>query len=74
LLIAATDFQQRVGTLDEQATRLKRQNRVNPSPAVTMQLAQLQRQKEIIADDIIASLPRRLSNHAEYEMDFTFLS
>ncbi|MGI8787883.1 MAG: hypothetical protein ACR2HG_09005 [Pyrinomonadaceae bacterium] len=62
LIAAANEFQQRVDILDQQATRLKRQNRVNPNPNITAQLAQLQQRKEALADTIIAALPGRLSN------------
>jgi uncharacterized membrane protein len=68
LLTVVTEFQQRVDILDQRATQLKRQNRINPSPAVTTQLAQLQQQKEAIVDEIINSLPRRLGNDAASEL------
>lgn len=68
LVAAATEFQERVDVLDRQAVQLKRQNRTNPNPAITAQLTTLQQQKEAIVDNIIASLPARLSNHAKQEL------
>ena len=52
LLAAATEFQQRVDVLDRQAVQLKRQNRINPNPAIIAQLATLQQQKETIVDNL----------------------
>lgn len=68
LIAAANEFQERVGVLDQQAVQLKRQNRINPNPAITAQLAELQQRKEVIADSIVASLSARLSNHAKQEL------
>ena len=68
LFAAATEFQERVDVLDRQAVQLKRQNRTNPNPAITAQLTMLQQQKEAIVDNIVASLPARLSNHAKQEL------
>lgn len=68
LLTIATRFQQRVGILDQRAAQLRRQNRINPNAAVATQLAQLQRQKETIVDEIISSLPGLLGNDAANEL------
>lgn len=61
LLAAADEFQQRVGALDNQVIEIKRRNWPNPSPEVMAQLTRLQRQKEAIVMEIMASLPGRLS-------------
>ena len=68
LMSAANEFRKRVGALDTQAVQLKRQNRVNRDPAITVQLARLQLEKEIITDSIVASLSARLSSHAKQEL------
>lgn len=68
LIAAANEFQQHVDVLDQQAVRLKRQNRVNPNPNLRAQLIQLQQQKETIADTIIAALPGRLSKEGRHEL------
>lgn len=64
LIDVATEFQQRTGVLDQQAAQLKRLNRINPNPVIKVQLAQLQKQREAVIDEIINSLPKRLSNHS----------
>lgn len=61
-IAAAELFKQRVSVLDNQAKEIKDRTWPNPSKEVTDQLTVLQRQKEAIADEIIASLPNRLSN------------
>lgn len=61
LLAAAAAFQQRVSVLDAQAKDIKDRTWPNPSPETMAQLTLLQEQKEALADEIIASLPRRLS-------------
>lgn len=60
-IATADEFQQRVGILDQQVIEIKKDNWPNPSPEVMTQLTQLQRQKEAIITDIVASLPSRLS-------------
>jgi hypothetical protein len=61
LITAAESFQQRVSVLDAQAKEIKDRTWPNPSPETMAQLTLLQEQKEALADEIIASLPRRLS-------------
>lgn len=61
LIAAAESFQQQVSVLDAQAKDIKDQTWPNPSPEVIAQLTLLQRQKETLADEIIASLPSQLS-------------
>lgn len=61
LLAAADEFQQRVGALDQQAGEIKKNHWATRTPETMAQLAQLQRQKDAILAEIIASLPRRLS-------------
>jgi hypothetical protein len=68
LIGVANEYQLRVKVLDERAVRLKQQNQRNPIPNLREQLIDLQRQKEALADELIASLPRRLSNHANLEL------
>jgi uncharacterized protein YdiU (UPF0061 family) len=68
LLAMANEFQQRVSVLDKQAAEIKRQNRINPSPILRENLAQLQRQKDTLVDEIYFSLPRRISKHADDEL------
>lgn len=58
----ANEFQQRVGVFDQQVIEIKKRNWPNPSPEVMAQLTQLQRQKEAIVDELMASLPKRLSS------------
>lgn len=57
----AYEFQQRVSVLDQQAIEIKKLNWPNPSPEVMARLSQLQRQKEVIVAELMASLPKRLS-------------
>jgi hypothetical protein len=61
LLITAKEFQRRVEVLDAQAQRIKDENWPNPSAETMARLAKLERQHDAISDEIIASLPRRLS-------------
>ena len=60
-LAAADEYGQRVGILDRQVKEIKDRNWPNPSPQVMLQLEQLQKRKEAIADEIINSLSRRIS-------------
>jgi acetylornithine deacetylase/succinyl-diaminopimelate desuccinylase-like protein len=61
LIAAANEFKQRVGTLDTQAGELRSRHRENLPPTVKGQLTQLQRRKDAIVAEIVASLPKRLS-------------
>jgi hypothetical protein len=61
LVAAAEEFQQRVGVLDLQAEEIKDHNQGDQSSVKIAQLKRLQRQKEAIIDEIVASLPGRLS-------------
>lgn len=64
LLAAATEFRQRVDVLDQQAAQLKKENRINPDPARTAKLAELQQKKDAVVDKIASSLVKRLSKRA----------
>jgi hypothetical protein len=64
LIAAAEVFQQRVGVLDRQVKEIKDRNWPNPSKEVMAQLTVLQRQKEVIVTEIVASLPGKLSADA----------
>jgi hypothetical protein len=59
-IAAAAEFQQRVNVLDQQAIEIRKRNWPNLSTEEKAQLTRLQRQKEIIVTEIVASLPRRL--------------
>jgi len=61
LIGVSESFQQRVSILDAQAKNIKDRTWPNPGPEVWEQLTLLQQQKEILTDEIIASLPSRLS-------------
>lgn len=61
LIALAEEFHRRVSVLDQQAKEIKLRARTAPEPQVMAQLAQLQRQKEAIVDEVIAALPARLS-------------
>jgi hypothetical protein len=65
MIAAAEEFDQRVSTLDQQATEI--QDRYHPThPPMAFNdkeyLKQLQKQKESIVVDVVASLPQRLSS------------
>lgn len=64
LLAAAEDFRQRAGALDAQAATLNIRSHTE-HPALSQndvaQLKQLEKQREALAEDVIASLPHRLS-------------
>lgn len=60
-IAAAEEFQQRASVLDRQVADIKKANFPYPSGAVMATLTKLQHQKEAIVDEIVASLPRRLS-------------
>lgn len=60
LLTAANEFQQRVSALDQQVREIKDRTWPKPSAEVMAQLTDLQRQKEEIVGEIVASLPVRL--------------
>lgn len=60
LISAADEFQRRVSILDSQAVEIKSNNQ--PNPQVTVQLKQLQIQKEAIVAEIVSSLPYKLTN------------
>jgi hypothetical protein len=67
MIAAAEEFDQRVSTLDRQATVI--QDRYHPAhPPMAFNdkeyLKQLQKQKESIVVDVVASLPQRLSTEA----------
>jgi hypothetical protein len=61
LIAAAESFQQRVSVLDAQAKEIKDRTWPNPRAEVMAQLTSLQRQKESLADELIASLSSRVS-------------
>lgn len=61
IIAAADEFQQRVGSLDLTAKRIKDDARNNPATDAKIKLIKLQRQKQGIVMQIIASLPSRLS-------------
>lgn len=61
LLAVAEEFQQRVGLLDQQAKEIKDRSRINPNPMMAVQLILLQQRKEVIVDELLASLPHRMS-------------
>ncbi|MFN2454088.1 MAG: hypothetical protein ABR577_07685 [Pyrinomonadaceae bacterium] len=64
LLTAAEEFRQRAGALDAQAASLNIRSHTE-HPALSQndvaQLKQLEKQRESLAEEVIASLPRRLS-------------
>lgn len=68
LLAVAEEFNRRVAVLDRQAFNLRVNNQSPRSPQVMAQLADLQRQKEALVEEIIASLPQHLSVDAMKEM------
>jgi hypothetical protein len=61
LLVAADEFVARAGVLDRQAKEIKDRHWPNPPAHVMETLRQMQSQKELIADQVISSLPGRLS-------------
>jgi hypothetical protein len=61
LINVATLLQQRTAPLTQQAKEIKNRNFPNPSPEVMQQLTLLQRQREAITDELIATIPNRLS-------------
>lgn len=62
LLAAADEFMERAGALYRQAKEFKDQYWPDPPPEVMERLRDLQLQKELAADEIISSLPARLSD------------
>lgn len=62
LLVAADEFVARVSVLDRQAKEIKDRHWPNPPAHVMATLRQMQSQKELIADQVISSLPGRLSD------------
>lgn len=62
-IAVADEFQQRVRSLDRQAFEIKKRFWTNLSPEVMAQLTLLQRQKETIVAEKIASLLQRLSSN-----------
>jgi acetylornithine deacetylase/succinyl-diaminopimelate desuccinylase-like protein len=64
LIAAAEEFHERVSVLDKQAKEIREANRITPNPQMMPQLELLQREKEAIVDEIVASLPGRLSTDA----------
>ncbi|MDQ3818074.1 MAG: hypothetical protein M3362_10310 [Acidobacteriota bacterium] len=60
-LAAAEEYHQRVSIIDAQAADIKDRTWPNPSPDVMAQLKHLQKLKENLAIEIMASLPQRLS-------------
>jgi len=61
LIDVAILLQQRTALLTQQAKEIKNRNFPNPSPQVMQELTLLQRQREAITDELIATLPNRLS-------------
>lgn len=61
IIAAADEFQRRVSILDQKAIEIKKRYWPNLSPDVMAQLKHLQRQKEAVVAEIVASLPGRLS-------------
>lgn len=60
LLTVAGDFERRVGELDRKAQQIHEQSGSNLDAQALAQLKELDRNKERIVDEIIASLPVRL--------------
>lgn len=64
LIAAGEEFDQRVGVLDIQAAEIQMRyhpdHLIVPTPDERKQLKQLQKQKERITDEMVASLPTRL--------------
>ena len=61
ILAAAAEYQGRVAALDQQAGEIKKNNWSNRTPEIMAQLTQLQRQKDAVIDEFVASMPKRLS-------------
>lgn len=59
-LAVVNEFEQRVGALDRKAQDLHDRYWPNPSNEVLAQLNEMQRQKEAIVAELVASLPTRL--------------
>jgi len=62
LRTVADEFKQRISVLDLQAKQLKDRYWPNPSPLVMAQLTGLQKQREAIIAELVASLPRHLGS------------
>lgn len=68
ILAVAEGFEQRVGVLDRQAKEIKGRAGSSRSAEVRANLKQLQKQKEAIVADVMASLPGRLGGEGAEKM------
>jgi hypothetical protein len=60
LLAAAEEFHRKVSVLDRQAQEVKGNNRFDRSPEKLSKLKGLQKQKEVLVMEVVATLPGRL--------------
>lgn len=68
IMAVAEGFEQRVGVLDRQAKEIKGRAGSSRSAEVRANLAKLQKQKEAIVADVMASLPGRLGGEGAEKM------
>jgi hypothetical protein len=61
LIAAAEEFRRRLGVLDSQANEIRKTEKGNPGDEARVRLKQLQKQKEQIVDEIVASLRMQVS-------------
>jgi hypothetical protein len=60
-LAAAAEFRERVAPLDQRAVEIRRAHWPNYGPEVKAELTRLQRRKEALVAELVASLPGRLT-------------
>lgn len=68
LLVVAQEFRKKIRRLDNQVAEIKDRNWPKPSLEIMEQLGQLQREKEIIVDELVAALPSRLGLDAQQRL------